>query len=399
MLGYLLAAQYAQSRTALGSGSLAGNSQSVHIAGIMTVFPPQDGQPWPQIAPGDAGFNPDGITAATAFALAHETAWPRDLRAHLEAGYFEAPPDNAILGPIQPRGGPNGLLLRGGRIAATWGDTRQTDYTFSVAKSYLSICAGLAVDDGLIADLDEPVGETVRDSGFDSPQNAPITWRHLLTNTSEWEGELFGKADRIDRNRSLATEGRGKRGDRALQAPGTHWEYNDVRVNRLSLAILRRHARALPEIFADRIMHPIGASTSWQWRGYATSMVEINGKQVESVAGGSHWGGGMCIHAEDQARVGLLMAAQGAWNGQQLISRDWIAQSLQPCPLNASYGFLWWLNTHRARMPAAPSSSFFAVGAGGNVTWIDPEHDIVAVMRWMDPAAQNDFIALVLGAL
>lgn len=378
---------------------LAGPGHSVHSALTMTVFPPPNGQPWPLLPPAQAGFSPAGIAAVTNFALAHETPWPRDLRAHLQAGYFEAPPDNTIIGPIRPRGGPNGLLLRGGHLVASWGDTRQADYTFSVAKSYLSLCAGLAFDDGKIADLDEPVGATVHDGGFDSPHNAAIIWRHLLTNTSEWEGELFGKPDSIDRNRSLATEGRGKRGARALQAPGSYWEYNDVRVNRLSLAILHRHAHALPKIFADRIMHPIGASNSWQWRGYSTSMVEIDGKPVESVAGGSHWGGGMCIHAEDQARVGLLMAAHGAWNGQQLISRDWIAQSLQPCPLNASYGFLWWLNTHRARMPAAPSSSFFAVGAGGNVTWIDPEHDIVAVMRWMDPAAQNDFIALVLGAL
>ena len=364
----------------------------------MIVFPPPNGQPWPHTTPADAGFDPDRIAAATAFAMTHETPWPRDLRAHLEAGYFEAPPDNAILGPIQSRGGPNGLVLRGGQIVASWGDTQQADYTFSAAKSYLSLCAGLAFDDGLIADLDEPVGATIHDGGFDGPHNAAITWRHLLTNTSEWQGELFGKADSIDRNRSLATEGRGKRGSRDLQAPGTYWEYNDVRVNRLSLAVLRRLGRALPEIFAERIMAPIGASSGWSWRGYSTSMVEIGGKKVESVSGGTHWGGGMCIHAEDQARIGLLMAACGAWNGQQLLSRNWVELSVAACPLNHSYGFLWWLNTHRARMPAAPASSYFAVGAGSNVTWIDPEHDLVAVMRWMDPAAQNDFIAQILGA-
>ena len=365
----------------------------------MTDFPPPHGQAWPNVLPANAGFDPARIAAATAFALAHETPWPRDLRAHLESGYFEGPPDNAIIGPIAPRGGPNGLILRGGRLVATWGNTTQADYTFSVAKSYLSLCAGLAFDDGLIADLDEPVGTEVNDGGFDGPHNSAITWRHLLTNTSEWEGTLFGKADSIDRNRSLATEGRGKRGSRDLQAPGTYWEYNDVRVNRLALAVLRRFGRALPEVFAERIMRPIGASTDWSWRGYSTSMVEIGGQQIESVSGGTHWGGGMCIHAEDQARIGLLMAARGAWSGTQLISANWIDRSLAACPLNHSYGFLWWLNHHRARMPAAPASSFFAVGAGGNMTWIDPEHEIVAVMRWMDPAAQNDFIGLVLGAL
>ena len=91
--------------------------------------------------------------------------------------------------------------------------------------------------DGLIADLDEPVGRTVDDGGFDSAQNRGVTWRHLLQNTSEWEGELFGKSDLIDRNRNVGLEGKGRKGDpRPLQPPGTHWEYNDVRVNRLSLA-------------------------------------------------------------------------------------------------------------------------------------------------------------------
>jgi len=365
----------------------------------MQIFPPPDGQPWPTVPPDAAGFDPAGLDDAVRFAVSHETPWPRDLRAHIASGFFEAPPDNEVLGPVEPRGGPNGLVLRGGRIVARWGDTRQADYTFSVAKSYLSLCAGLAFDDGLIADLDEPVGATVTDGGFDSPQNAPITWRHLLTNTSEWEGALFGKADRIDRNRALASEGRGAKGQRVLQAPGTYWEYNDVRVNRLSLAVLRRVGMALPDLFGDRIMDPIGASGSWTWRGYQTSVVDIDGRQIESVSGGTHWGGGVRIHAEDQARIGMLMAARGNWNGMQLISENWIDLSLAPCPLNCSYGFLWWLNTHRGRMPSAPASSFFASGAGGNLTWIDPEHDIVAVMRWMNPAAQDDFIGKVLAAL
>ena len=76
-------------------------------------------------------------------------------------GFFEPPPHNEVLGPIRPRGGPNGLILRGGSVVARWGDTRQVDFTFSVAKSYLSLLAGIAVADGLIVELDEPVARTV----------------------------------------------------------------------------------------------------------------------------------------------------------------------------------------------------------------------------------------------
>jgi CubicO group peptidase (beta-lactamase class C family) len=338
---------------------------------------------------------------AMRFAEAHETPWPRDLRAHIESGYFERPPHNEILGPIRARGVPSGLVLHRGERVASWGDTRQVDFTFSVAKSYLSLLAGLAVADGLIGDLDEAVRRTVDDGGFDLPHNGAITWRHLLQQTSEWSGELFGKSDVIDHNRSLATEGTGaKKGERReLQTPGTFWEYNDIRVNRLSLALLRRFRRPLPEVFAERIMRPIGASDDWHWHGYRTSSVAIDGRMIESVAGGSHWGGGIEIHAEDQARIGQLVLQRGRWDAAQLLPEAWITQSIMPCALNPTYGLLWWLNTRRLRYAHAPEDSVFAVGAGGNVTWIDPRNEIVAVMRWIDPTAVDGFIERVLAAL
>jgi CubicO group peptidase (beta-lactamase class C family) len=315
---------------------------------------------------------------AVRFAEAHETPWPRDLRAHIEGGHFERPPHNEILGPIRARGAPNGVVLHRGEPIAAWGDTRQVDFSFSVAKSYLSLLAGVAVTDGLIGDLDEVMRRTVdddgNDGGFDGAHNGAITWRHLLQQTSEWSGELFGKSDVIDHNRSLATEGRGaaKGERRALRAPGKFWEYNDVRVNRLSLALLRRFRRPLPEVFAERIMRPIGASNDWRWHGYRTSLVEIDGRMIESVAGGSHWGGGIEIHAQDQARIGQLMLQGGRWGEVQVLPQAWIAQSVVPSALNPTYGLLWWLNTRRLRYPHAPEDSVFAVGAGGNITWIDP---------------------------
>jgi CubicO group peptidase (beta-lactamase class C family) len=302
---------------------------------------------------------------------------------------------------VRPRGAPNVLVLRDGRVVAEWGDTGQIDLTFSVAKSYLSILAGLAWDRGLIPDLDEPVRNLVDDGGFDPPHNHRITWHHLLQQTSEWEGELWGKPDLVDRNRSVGGRpASGKKGThRDLRAPGEFWEYNDVRVNRLALALLRRFGRPLPEVFAERIMQPIGASNDWSWHGYRTSTVEIDGRMIESVSGGSHWGGGIAIHAEDQTRVGMLMLRRGMWDGQQLLPERWITQSLVPCALNPNYGFLWWLNTGRTRYPSASPESFFATGAGGNITWVDPANDLVAVMRWIDPAAVEGFIRLVMNAL
>jgi CubicO group peptidase (beta-lactamase class C family) len=346
--------------------------------------------------------SPSGLAEAIAFAEAHGSPFPRDLQAHLEGGYFEAAPDNALIGPIFPRGAPNGLILRDGARIGAWGDPRQADMTFSVAKSYLSLLAGIAHGDGLIPDLDAPVRDLVQDGGFESDQNSTITWRHLLTNTSEWEGELFGKSDRIDRGRDLAREGTNipgaKRGERVLQAPGTFWEYNDVRVNRLSLSLLRVFRRPLPEIFAERIMDPIGGSRDWVWYPYDNAAVEIDGFRLPSVPGGTHWGGGLRIHAEDQALVGQLMLARGRWDGKVILPESWIEASITPGPLNPSYGFLWWLNG-ADRWPGAPRDSVFAMGAGGNVTWIWPEGRVVAVLRWVDPEVVGAFCGKVAAAL
>ena len=211
-------------------------------------------------------------------------------------------------------------------------------------KSYLSILAGIAYDRGLIPDVDEPVNRRVVDDAFAAPQNRAITWSHLLQQTSEWEGTLWGKPDMVDRNRDLSTEGGplAKKGlPRPLQAPGTHWEYNDVRVNLLSLALLRLFRRPLPDVFAEAVMRPIGASAHWRWEGYRNSTVEIDGRQVLSVPGGSHWGGGVFIHAEDQARIGLLMLARGQWAGTAFFPRVGSTAQRNPArstPITAIYG-------------------------------------------------------------
>ena len=367
----------------------------------MTDFSPPYPIAWPTRQPADAGLDPAVVAAAARHAADHETPWKRDLAEMVLSDFSERPPWNETLGPVRPRGGPNGLLLHGSEIIAEWGDTTQVDMTFSVAKSYLSILAGLAWDRGLIADPHEPVRRTVDDGGFDPPHNDAITWHHLLQQTSEWEGVLWDKPDLIDRNRASAgrpsTAPKGTHRD--LQRPGEFWEYNDVRVNRLSLALLRLWRRPLPEVFRELVMEPIGASPDWEWHGYRNSWVELDGRRVQSVSGGGHWGGGVFIHARDQARIGLMLLRGGIWGSRRILSEAWIERMLELCPLFPQYGYLWWLNTDRGLYLSASTKSYYARGAGGNLTWIDPENDLVAVMRWTDPAAMDGFMKRVMEAI
>jgi CubicO group peptidase (beta-lactamase class C family) len=274
--------------------------------------------------------------------------------------------------------------------------------TFSVAKSYLAVLAGLAVARGLIRAVDEPVRVAAPDADFASPQNRDITWRHLLQQTSEWQGTLWGKPDSIDHNRDVGKSelGAAQKGQpRPMRPPGTLWEYNDVRVNRLSLSLLQVFRQPLADVLKEAVMDPIGASSGWEWQPYGTSYADIDGVRMPSVPGGSHWGGGLWMSSHDHARFGLLLQRNGRWQGRELIPAAWIDEMRRPCPINPQYGLLWWLNTGRAQFSGAPESSYAARGAGSNLIFVDPEHELVVVVRWIDKGGVDAFIRLILEAV
>lgn len=368
--------------------------------------PAAHGSLWNTVAPAEAGFDVAQLDAAVAFAKANESPWPRSLfypdgRYVGNVEWNESGPWSEIVGPVRERGGPAGLVLKGGRLVAEWGDTNRTDMTFSIAKSYVAVLAGVAFQDGLIRDLDEPVGKSVTGPFFESAHNARITWRHLLQQSSEWQGEIFEKSDQVDHNRQIGpgadNSRKGQRRD--MHTPGTFYEYNDVRVNLLGYCLLQRFRRPLPEVLRERIMDPIGASPDWEWQGYENSYVEIDGKRMQSVPGGGHWGGGLFIGARDHARFGLLLARNGLWGGRSLLSADWVAQMVTPSPTLGNYGYLWWLNRAPSAKPGVPANAFWALGAGTNVILVDPENDLVAVLRWINGASYDGFLTKLYEAL
>lgn len=365
----------------------------------MTYFPKKDPD-WEKIDPETAGFDPIKLRTAVDFAVAGETDWSRDIETPLLQKMAEPPPYNEIIGPIKERGGTNGLIVRGGRIVTEWGDTHRADMTFSASKSYISLCAGLAFDRGFISDFHDPVRNLVDDGGFEPPHNHKITWHHLLQQTSEWEGTLWDKPDWIDRNRDVSITGpQSQKGtQRPLQEPGTYFEYNDVRVNQTALALLRVWRRPLPEVLKEYIMDPIGASDTWKWHGYRNSYVTIDGKEMQSVSGGGHWGGGLFISARDHARFGYLMLRRGRWAEKQLLSEDFIKHATTPSEQNPDYGYMFWLNTRQA-LPSAPVSSYSARGAGSHLVWVDPDHDLVAVFRWILKEKIDGICQRILAAL
>jgi CubicO group peptidase (beta-lactamase class C family) len=370
---------------------------SLH-AGLQTLHAQQAYYPdstWQIRKAGDLKMNAQMLDSAVRFAIQNETKTDYDLRvANFKA--YAREPGYRILGPMKQRGKPAGIILRNGYIVAQWGDVKRVDMTFSVAKSYLSSVAGLAVDARLIKSVDDRVSEYLWDDKFEGPHNSKITWRHLLNQTSDWSGCLFDICDWADRPPREGTPDDWK--NRKFLEPGSAFEYNDVRVNLLAYALLQVWRKPLPVVFKEKVMDPIGASTTWRWYGYENSFVNVDGLMVQSVSGGGHFGGGLFINTLDQARFGLLFLRKGRWRNQQLISEAWVNAARQPSAANKSYGFMWWTN-EEGKLKNLSNNIYYAEGFGGNSIVIDNEHDLVIVARWLESNKLGEFVKLVVNSI
>ena len=360
---------------------------------------------WQRKQPADVGLDAQRLKEAVDFAIAAESKNPRDLTLNHYQTFGREPHGNPV-GPIKDRGDPTGVIVRRGYIVAEWGEPLRVDMAHSVTKSFLSSVAGVAYDRGLIRSIDDlardyvpPIvvdGESELVYLFETPHNRRITWNHLLRQTSDWEGTLWGKPDWADRPGDKPQEWL----TRKRNAPGTSYKYNDVRVNVFALALLNVWRRPLPQVLKETIMDPIGSSTTWRWYGYENSWVVLDGQLVQSVSGGGHWGGGMFINAYDMARFGVLTLRHGKWQDRQLISEQWVQWALTPTPVQPGYGFMNWFNNRdRKLLPSAPPSAFAHLGNGTNMVYVDPDHDLVAVVRWIERESLDGFVKRLVAAV
>ncbi len=382
------------------------------------IYYPGGDVEWKKKSYAEAGFNQSKLQEAISFSISHEVKNPRDMEQSHYQSFGRTEPFGDGIGPFKTRGDVSGVVLKGGYIIAEWGDPFRVDMTHSVTKSFLSTVIGVAYDKGLIRNIDDTVwryvppilpydpspntdkagqlGKSKWITPFDTPHNKKITWNHLLRQVSDWEGTLWGKPEWADRPSAKPEEWQ----TRERIEPGKVYEYNDVRVNVLSLAGLSVWRKPLPVVLKENIMDPIGASNTWRWYGYENSFVIIDGQIMQSVSGGGHWGGGMIINARDMARFGYLTLRKGKWKDKQVLSEAWVKMATTPTPAQPTYGFMnWFLNTDKKLLPAAPANSFYHLGNGTNAVYVDPDNDLVVVVRWIDSGALPEFIEKVLASI
>jgi CubicO group peptidase (beta-lactamase class C family) len=211
------------------------------------------------------------------------------------------------------------------------GEPARADLTFSVAKTYLGLLAGVAQGQGLLPDEDEPVAARLPGTGFDdSERNRAVTWAQLLSQTSEWEGTSFGLPTR-------STAGARWRRTRAPR-PGPQGRRPSAAGAGQLLGIQRRAhqpARArpaaslpppLPEVFLEQLLRPLGGGDGFAWRGYDDAWVELSGVgRVQSVPGGTHWGRGVSISAATR-RASASSCSTAARRRPAADPGDWIAK-------------------------------------------------------------------------
>lgn len=244
----------------------------------------------------------------------------------------------------------------------------------SVTKSVVSLLLGIALDRKLIASLDEPVMKFFPEyAELRTPDWDRITLRHLVKMTSglQWdenlpwnekndEWHLVNDADplRYVFQKPFAF------------APDTVWTYNGGGTDLLGKVIEKASAMRIDAFARDALFEPLGI-TDWKLLDY------LNGKQATAA--------GLRLSPRDAAKLGQLVLNKGTWNGRQIVSAEWIADSIKPRFQAIGYfgglfyyGYQWWMG--RTLAGDKEVQWIAGVGLGGQRLIVVPDLDLVVMV-------------------
>jgi CubicO group peptidase (beta-lactamase class C family) len=304
-----------------------------------TVWPTRA---WPTGSPGEHGF-------------------PADLSEHINARVAAETPLVTSM-----------LVVRDGNLVV---DNYYGGFTFdqpfhiwSITKSVTSIATGIAFREGLLTDLNQTLGELLPDRipADADPRVWDITLYHLLTSTSgwAWDGRInfsrHGETDDLDAMlaRPLAF------------SPGEGFEYDSTNSNLLSYIIQVQSGVPMAQYLQPRLFDPLGIPVP-EW----TAMYQ----------GETRGAGGLHLTPRDLAKLGYLYLQEGTWDGQQIVTPEWVEESTQGHASGTSstsgvniggggmYGYQWWIKE------PLRIHSFYGKGYGGQTLYVVPELDLVVV--------------------
>jgi CubicO group peptidase (beta-lactamase class C family) len=251
---------------------------------------------------------------------------------------------------------------------------------WSMAKTVAALAVGAAVAQGAIGDLDAPIRAWIPEWASDA--RGDITVRQLLQMTS---GLRIGNLIRIH----IGTDARTALLDTpAEQAPGLAFAYRNINTMLLSLIVERATGQRWARFLSQSVWRPIGARDAAVW--------------LDTPGGIAKTYCCLLATARDWARVGLLLAQHGSFDGRQVIPAGWIDQMLTPSAREENYGFHVWLGYSRPACraadwsrPFASPDTFMLVGRDEQRVWVVPSHQLVIVRLgrgsadWDDPVLPN----------
>ncbi len=254
------------------------------------------------------------------------------------------------------------VIVRGGKIAAEWyaddADQDTPATSWSMSKSYASTLIGIAIDQGKLSGVDMPMTEFIPE--WKGTAKEDITLEHVLRMQTgiPWDeavGSFELHLSPLQLDFSINREG--------ADGPGQGFNYSSADTILLSWAIETLGEGNAGAFAQQQLFGPIGMKADW-WD-------DADG----------HTTGYCCLDStsREYARFGLLMARRGKWEGEQVVSEQWIDQATAPADNAEQYGFQWWLNTDGSISEDAPRELYGAFGLHSQRTYVFEELDLVVV--------------------
>ena len=253
---------------------------------------------------------------------------------------------------------------------------RQT--SFSVAKSFLSTLVGIAIDEGSIGSITDPVTEYLPELAERDPRFERITLRDLLTKSSgiryEEQSLPLPWGDDVDTYYGTDLRDLALSATQIVRPPGQEWLYNNYNPLLLGLVLERATGMSVSDYMATRLWQPLGAEADATWN------LDSQGSGFEKLESGLN------ATPVDFARFGQLFLHRGQWNGTRIVSRDWVrvatAADTTADPA-VHYQYFWWIDTERP-------GRFFALGNFGQYIYVAPDAGSVIVRNGRDWGVDND---------
>ncbi len=243
--------------------------------------------------------------------------------------------------------------------------------SFSMAKSITSALIGIAIDEGLIASVNDPITKYIPELKQKDPHFYNITIKNLLTMSSglryveqslPWSDDTKTYYDTDLRSLALSAK--------IEEAPGKKFHYNNYNPLLLGLILERTTHKNVSQYLEERIWKPLGmeAPASWSLDSDTSGF-----EKMES---------GINARAIDFAKIGRLFLNNGNWNGKQIISEKWVHESTRPDTTTdpaSFYQYMWWVDTRTTSPSDARDYNIYAAGNYGQFIYVIPDKNTIIV--------------------